>query len=174
MGGMSTTAEVAVVRAESCPRIVAFVSLCFLGATAAAGQSPGQVRLTMLEASARTEARSCTLEVMVGQAAGEAILTCDRHTPPVSHLAAHRALTTSEVSRLYELASVPVASRPQSSENAAPANIDRAKATITIARGTDRVVLDATDGPNGLSGQEQQIWRLLRGIADDLRGTGRR
>jgi hypothetical protein len=112
--------------------------------------------------------------VVVGMAAGEAILTCDRNTSPVSQLSAHRTLTTSEAARLYVLASVPAASRPQSAGRSAPAGVDRARATITITRGTRRVVLDVSEGPKRLSGNDQQTLRLLREIADELRGPGRR
>jgi len=85
-------------------RIAAFVSLGLLGrAPDAAAQSPGQVRLSLLEASAGAESRSCTLEVLANKTTGEATLSCERRTPTVSHLAARRALTMSEAARLYTL-----------------------------------------------------------------------
>ena len=178
MGDMAlkSTAEMAAVRREeSFLPVVAVVSLRLLGAAAdVEAQSPDRVQLSLLEASVRTESRSCSLEVVVGTTAGEAILACNRNTPPVSHLGAHRALTTSEAARLYALASGPALTRPQSTGSSAPASVDRPTATITITRGTQRVVLDVSDGPKGLSANGQQTWRLLREIADELRGTARR
>lgn len=170
------TAELTMLRRmEPFLRIVAFLSLGLAGTTAeAAAQSPEQVRLTLLEGSARTEGRVCTLEVVVAATAGEAILTCHRNTPPVSQLGAHRALTAAEAARLFALASGPAASLPQSTGSPEPARVDRAKATVTITRGAARVVLDVTEDMKGLSAQDQQTLRLLREIADDLRGTGRR
>ena len=173
---LNSTAEVvAVRRVESLLRIVTFVSLCLLGTAAdTEAQSPDRVRLSLLEVSPPPNSRSCSLEVVVGDTAGDALLTCDRSTSPVSHLAAHRALTTSEAARLYVLASVPAASRPQIAGSPAPASVDRARVTITITRGTQRVVLDVSEGPERLSANNQQPLRLLREIADELRGTGRR
>jgi len=155
-------------------RIAAFVWLGLLGRAADAdAQSPGGVRLSLLEASAGAESRSCTLEVVADRTAGEATLSCGRNTPPVSHLAAHRALTTSEAARLYLLAGT-ASSRAQGSGTPAPARADGDRATITIERGKERVVLDASRGPETLSGNDQQTLRLLREIADELRGAGRR
>jgi hypothetical protein len=178
MGGMAlkSTAEMAAARrGKSFLPAVAVVSLRLLGAAANVdAQSPDRVRLSLLEASVAAESRSCTLEVVVGTNAGEALLTCNRNTPPVSHLGGHRALTTSEAARLYALASGRASTRPQGTGSAPPAGVDRPTATITITRGTQRVVLDVSDGPKGLSAHDQQTWRLLRDIADELRGTGRR
>lgn len=158
-------------------RVAALVSLCLLGTAAVAQAQPtDHVRLTLLESSARSESRSCALEVVVSKTGGEAILTCERRTSPVSQLAAHRALTTSEASRLHLLASVPAASRslPQRTGSPAPASVDRGTATVTIARGTHRVVLDVSEGLERLSGDDRQVLRLLREIADELRGAGHR
>lgn len=150
--------------------IGACVSFCLLGGAVHAGaQSSDHVRLTLFETSAPTEARSCTLEVVVGQTAGEAILTCERRVPPVSQLSSHRALTPSEAARLHGLASVPAASRPPSSLTPLPAIADRARATLTITRGTYRVVLDISEDATRLAPDDQQVLRLLRGIADELR-----
>lgn len=156
-------------------RIAALISLCLLGTAAVAQAQPADhVRLTLFESSARSESRSCALEVVVSKTSGEAILTCERRTSPVSQLAAHRTLTTSEAARLHLLASVPAASRRQGTGSPVPANVDRATATVTITRGTDRVVLDVSEGPERLSGDDQTVLRLLRAIADELRGTGHR
>ena len=169
---LNSTAEGAAVRrVESFLRTVAFVSLVLLGRAAdSEAQSPDQVRISFLEASAGTESRSCTLEVLVNKTTGESTLSCERNTPPASHLAAHRALTTSEAARLYTLASTSASSRPPRSGSPAPASAGGAKVTITIERGNQRVVLDASQGPEALSGNDQQILRLLREIADELKG----
>jgi hypothetical protein len=161
-------------RAESFLRIAAFVSIWVLGMAADAGaQAPDQVRLSLFEASARAESRSCTLEVVVNKTAGEAILSCERNTSPVSRLGAHRALTTSEAARLYALASVPASTRPQGSGSHAPASADGARVTLTINQGNQRVVLDVGQEPNTLSRNDQQTLRILRELADELRGAGR-
>jgi hypothetical protein len=165
----------AALRGRSVLPVVAVVSLRVLGPAAdVEAQSPDRVRLSLLEASVPAESRSCTLEVAVDPNAGEAILNCSRKTPPVSHLAAHRALTTSEAARLYALASERASTRPQSTGSSPPGSVDRPTVTITITRGTQREVLDVSDGPQGLSENDQQTWRLLRELADELRGTGRR
>jgi hypothetical protein len=162
-------------RVESFLRIAAFVSLGLLARAADAQiQAPGQIRLSLLEAAAGAESRTCTLEVLVNETTGEATLSCERNTPPVSHLAVHRALTASETARLYPRASAPASSRPQASGSPAPARVDGAKVIITIERGDQRVVLDASQGPETLSGDDQQVLRVLREIADELRGAGRR
>ena len=167
-----TTEMAAVRRVQSFLPVVAFVSL--LEAANVEAQSPDRVRLSLVEASVRSESRSCSLDVVVDTTAGEAILMCTRNTPPVSHLGAHRALTTSEAASLFTLASGPALTRPQSTGSSTPTRVDRPTATITITRGTQRVVLDVSDGPKGLSANDQQTWRLLREIADELRGTARR
>jgi hypothetical protein len=156
-------------------RIAAFQLIWLLGGPAGAGaQSPDQVRLSFVEAAARAEARSCTLEVVVSETAGEAILSCERNTSPVSRLGAHRALTRSEAGRLYARASVPAPTRPQGSGSAAPASADGARATITITQDTQRVVLDVGQGASTLSANDRQLLQMLRDLADELRGTGRR
>lgn len=171
----STAQMVRVRRADSRFPVVAIVSLHLLGGVADVGaQAPDRVRLSLLEASVGTGSRSCSLEVVVSATAGEAILTCSRDTQPVSHLGAYRALTTSEAARLYALASGPALTPPPSGGSSAPASVERSTATITITRGAQRVVLDVSEGPKGLSANEQQTWRLLREITDELRGTGRR
>lgn len=157
-------------RVASSLGIGACVSFCLLGGAVHAGaQSSDHVRLTLFETSAPTEARSCTLEVVVGQTTGEAILTCERRVPPVSQLSSHRALTPSEAARLYELASVPATSRPQGSLTPPPANAERARSTLTITRGADRVVLDVSEDATPLAPDDQQVLRLIRAIADELR-----
>jgi hypothetical protein len=138
-------------------------------ATEVEPQVVDRVRLSLLEASAAAESRACTLEVVVDTTAGEAVLTCHRSTPPVSHLGAHRVLTTAEATRIHALASGMVPSQSQSAGSAPPPTVDRPTATLTITRGTHRVVLDVSDGPTGLSEDVQQTWRLLRDIADELR-----
>jgi hypothetical protein len=158
---------------ESFLRIAAFVSLVLLGRAAAEAQSPGQVRLSLLEVSAGAASRSCSLEVLVTETTGEATLSCERNTPPVSRLAAHRALTTSEAARLYTLTSAPASSRPQVAGSPVPASVDGAKVIITIERVSQRVVLDASQGPETLSGNDQQTLRVLREIAGELRAAGR-
>jgi hypothetical protein len=156
-------------------RIAEFVSICLLALAAGAeAQPPDQVRLSLFEASARAESRSCTLEVVVNQATGEAILSCERHTSPVSRLGAHRALTPSEAERLYAIASVPAPTRPQGAGSRAPASGDGARVTLTIQRGNQRVVLDVGQGLNTLSGNDRQTVRILRELADELKGAGRR
>jgi hypothetical protein len=161
-------------RVEAWLRTAAFVSLGFLGREAGAeAQPPDQVRLSLLEASAPAAARSCTLEVVLDKAGGEAILSCER-SAPVSHLAAHRALTASEAGRLYALASVPASSRPTGSGNPATANAAGARVTITIERGGQRVVVDASDAEETLSADHRQTLQVLREIADGLRGAPRR
>jgi hypothetical protein len=156
-------------------RIATRQLIWLLGGPAAAGaQSPDQVRLSFVEVAARAEARSCTLEVVVSETAGEAILSCERDTPPVSQLGAHRALTTSEAARLYALASGPAATRPKSSGRAAAASADGPRATITITQDTQRVVLDVGQGPGTLSANDRQLLQMLRELADELRGAGRR
>jgi hypothetical protein len=171
----STPERAAIRRVESCLRIVAVVALGLLGRAAdSQAQSSDQVRLSLLEASAGAESRSCTLEVLVNKTAGDATLSCERNAPPVSHLAAHRALTRSEAARLHTLASAPASSRLQGSGSPAPASADKARVTITIERGNQRVVLDASQGPGTLSRNDRQILRSLREIADELRGAGRR
>ena len=172
---LEPTAEMAAVRrVQSFLPVVAFVSLRLLGAANVEAQFADRVRLSFVEASVRSESRSCSLDVVVDTTAGEAILLCNRNTPPVSHLGAHRALTTSEAASLFTLASGPALTRPQSTGSSTPTRVDRPTATITITRGTQRVVLDVSDGPKGLSANDQQTWRLLREIADELRGTRRR
>lgn len=170
----TSTADMAATRwATSSRVVVAVVSWCLLAMAVDVDAQPGaRVRLSLLEASVPVQSRSCTLEVAVDATAGEAILTCSRNTPPVSHLGAHRALTTSEAAHLYALASEQVSAQLPRATHAPPASVDRPTAAITITRGTQRVVLDVSDGPNGLSGAAQETWRRLRDIADELRGTG--
>ena len=175
MSGHSTVADAVVRRLTSNLRLAAFVSLGLVARAAGSTlQEPGQVRLSLLEASAGAVSRSCTLEVLVSASAGEATLSCERSTPPVSHLAAHRALTTIEAARLYTLASARPSSPPRGPGIRAPAPADGTTVTLTIERGTQRVVLDAGQGPAALSANDRQTLRLLREIADGLRGSERR
>ena len=175
MSGHATVAGDVVRRLASILRLAAFVSVGLVARAAGSTlQEPGQVRLSLLEASAGGVSRSCTLEVLVSATAGEATLSCERSTPPVSHLAARRPLTTPEAARLYALASDPASPRPQESDGPAPATADGGKTIITIERGNRRVVLDASRGPDGLSRNHQQTLRMLREIADQLRGARRR
>ncbi len=178
MGDMAlkSTAEMAAaLRGRSVLPVVAVVSLRLLGPAAdLEAQSSDRVRLSLLEASGPAESRSCTLEVAVDPNAGEAILNCSRKTPPVSNLGAHRALTTAEAARLYALASERTWTRAPGTGSSPPASVDRPTVTLTITRGTQRDLLDVSDGPMGLSDNDQQTWRLLRELADELRGTGRR
>jgi hypothetical protein len=162
-------------RGASLPQIAACVALGLLvSAAGAAAQSRGQVRVSLLEASAGEAGRSCTLEVLLDNAAGEATLSCERRTPPVSHLAAHRALTTTEVARLSTLASARASSRSPKAESSALASADGAQVTVTIERDDRRVMLDASRGTASLSANERQLLGVLRGIADGLRGGARR
>jgi hypothetical protein len=110
----------------------------------------------------------------MGPTAGEAIPTCNLNTPPVSHLGAHRALTTSEAARLYALAVAAGRGPASGHRGPVPAGVDRPTATLAITRGPQTVVLAVSDGPRGLSADVQETWRLLREIADELRRTARR
>lgn len=155
-------------------RVAAFASICVLGRPAgAAEQSPDRVRLSLFEGAPRAESSACTLEVVVNASAGEAILSCERNTSPVSRLGAHRALTTSEVARLYALASVPAAP-PQGSGSDARSSADGSMSTLTIQQGDQRVVLDLGPGQQSiLSERDRQTVRMLRQLVDELRGSGR-
>lgn len=130
------------------------------------------VRLTLVEAS-RAESRTCALEVDVGPTAGGAILTCHRGAPPVSQLGAHRPLTSAEAGGLFALTSGLVP-RPRRDDDPARADRDHLTVTLTITRGTTRVVLDVGDQATNLSAPERQTCQALRALARELRGSDRR
>ena len=168
----SSAGETAIRRMESCLRIVAFVSLGLLGRAAdSEAQSPGQVRLSLLEASAGAESRSCTLEVLVNED--------NRGSVPFVRTERATRLPPRGTSRLddvrggtpYTLASaarvVATAELREARARGVPAV---AKGTMTIEGGNQRVVLDASQGPETLSGNDQQTLRLLREIADESAG----
>lgn len=150
--------------------VVTAMLLRHFGAAAQAlAQSLDPVRLSLVEVSLPIGSRSCTLEVTAGATVGEAILNCHRSVPPVSNLGAHRALTASEAASLYALAAGLVSTQPPKSGSAPRARVDRPTATLTAARGAQRIVLDVSDGPTALSPAEQRVWRRLRDLADELR-----
>lgn len=131
-------------------------------AGASAAQPADTVQLSLRETSPLT---SCTLDVVTSSAAGEAILHCTR-TSPASNLGAHRALTAVEAARLFALSTTRAQSRPDRS-----GADSGSKATLVLVWGTERVTLDVSQGPDNLVDDDREIWRMLRAIADELRGT---
>lgn len=141
------------------------VAVCVLLAGvvgASAAQPADTVQLSLRETSPLT---ACTLDVVTSSTAGEAILHCTR-TSPASNLGAHRALTAVEAARLFALSTKRAQSRPDR-----PGADSGLKATMVVVWGPERVSLDVSQAPESLVDDDREIWRMLRAIADELRGT---
>lgn len=155
--GLTTVCPVAVRTLRS----AAWVLLSGVVAASAA-QPADKVQLSLRETSPLT---SCTLDVVTSATAGEAILHCTR-TSPASNLGAHRALTAVEAARLFALSTTRAQSRPDR-----PSADSGRKSTLVVVWGTERVSLDVSQAPERLVDDDRELWRMLRAIADELRGT---
>lgn len=128
-----------------------------------------RVYLSLREVSAAS--LSCALDVASNSMVGEAILSCQR-TSPASHLGAHRPLTATEAARLFALAEQ-MQMHPQQPGTESAARPVGPQATLVVRRGAEGVTVDVSQGAAGLSDAERDLWRMLRAIADELRGLKR-
>lgn len=101
---------------------------------------------------------------------GEAILTCGG-SDPSARLGARRRLSASEAARLFALAEgMPMQPQPLAESSVRTIG---PKAILVIGRRTEGVTVDLSRGPESLSEGEREVWRMLRAMADELRGIKR-
>lgn len=112
--------------------------------------------------------RSCVLQIQVIERAGRGALRCVRNTSPPTEFASERALTPQELERLRRLSSGSGLFSGTAIGKSFEA-VDGVTETVSVQRGSERIVLVASGNPSFETGSRRELLNLLHSIVEDLR-----